>query len=154
MKTDEDTFPQSNSKRWRSKLLRSACLAPTTKTDMQKPLTPNEFWTQAERQLCPQAPARAARRKEYGISLRAPFDDKHPALPHMTPEQRERYLSAAAALSEAKKKRKALLTDPSHTRREDDPELYVELSEHIIDVKDVIEQIVDAVIDRLPEKRG
>jgi hypothetical protein len=74
-------------------------LSQITSTDMQKPLTPDEVWLQAER--------RAARRREYGISLHAPFSDKHPALPYMTAEEREAYLSAIEVLAEGKKEQQA-----------------------------------------------
>jgi hypothetical protein len=145
-------FPQINSK------------------DMPKPLTPDEVWLQAER--------RAARRREYGISLHAPFSDKYPALPYMTAEEREAYLSAIEVLAEGKKEKQALITDAPESplaapgpeakeiienfrlelralllsMRPEDFKRYVEAEERLGLAVGVIEQIVTAVVDRLPEK--
>jgi hypothetical protein len=140
-------------------------------TNMSK--LPNERANRSE------AERRAARRKEYRISLHASFNDKHPALPHMTPLETEHYLAAAAALSQAKKKREALIARPVavprrapldpqtqeildnfHPERREalqqmppgELEQYIELSARMEEAVEEIAQIVAAVIDRLTEK--
>jgi len=115
---------------------RETGLEPASSTPAEKIMkSQKEEWAGAERQ--------AARRKEYGISLHSPLDDKHPALPHMTSEEHERYLAAAETLSKAKRDRAPLVKGTrAHT----------DLSERMGEAVGVITEIVSAVIDRLPAK--
>jgi hypothetical protein len=141
----------------------------------------NELFPEAECELWPQAEYRAARRKEYGISLHSPLDDEHPALTYMTAEESKRYLAAASDLVKAKRARNVLVAEswpelPSEATniekqtiagsfssklREEllqqlSPECskhYAQLGKGMADSLSVIELILNGVIDRLPEKK-
>jgi hypothetical protein len=133
-----------------------------------------------DRELWPQQLAIAAKRKVYGISLHAAFDDKHPALPYMTEAEREAFLSACNVLTEGKEEQKTLIADVrSFPEAAPDPEAaeiaknfrlelreylllmrsedfrrYIEAEERLGEAVGVIEQIVTAAIDRLPDKEA
>jgi hypothetical protein len=145
---------------------------------MQKPLSPSEFWTQVKRQLWPQAERRAAQRKAYCFSLHAPFDDKHPALPHMITEERERFLAACQVFAESKKKQESLVADALSvpqfspgaeaietlknfrlelrdrllSMQPEGFERYVDLKERLGEAVAIIDQVVAGVIHQLPDK--
>jgi hypothetical protein len=137
----------------------------------------NELFPDSE--LWPQEYAKAARRKAYGISLHAPFNDKHPALPHTAAEEREAFLSACHVFAEGKKEQESLVADalsvpqfspgPEAAEtlkdfrlelrdrllsvRPEDFEHYVELEKRLGEAVGAIGQVITAVVDRLPDKK-